>query len=297
MPVITRRLALIAAALALTVAGCGASATPAPSAGPTADPNAGPQCVDGSITASGSTALQPLVEAAAKQYAAACPNATVNVQGGGSGTGLTQVLQGAVQLGNSDVSASSKLPPADAATLVDHVIALQGWLMVNNPKVTGVTNLTRQQAIDIWTGKTTNWKDVGGPDAQIVLIIRPASSGTRSTFRKIVLQGQLEATGQALTEDSSGSVTTAVENTDYATSVLAYAYYVGQKDKLVGLALGGVEASVENFVNGTYLLQDYGHMYTKGQPDGLTKAFADYMLSNDVQHTLLPSLSYAPATK
>ncbi len=297
MPVITRRLALIAAVLAMTVTGCSASATPAPSAGPTADPNAGPRCVEGSITASGSTALQPLVEAAAKQYTTACPNATVNVQGGGSGTGLTQVLQGAVQLGNSDVTAGSKLPPTDAASLVDHVIALQGWLMVNNPKVTGVTNLTRQQAIDIWTGKTTNWKDVGGPDAEIVLIIRPASSGTRSTFRKIVLQGQLEATGQALTEDSSGSVATAVENTDYATSVLAYAYYVGQKDRMVGLALNGVTASVENFANGKYVLQDYGHMYTKGQPDGLTRAFVDYMLSNDVQHKLLPSLSYAPANQ
>ena len=68
--------------------------------------------------------------------------------------------------------------------------------MVVNPSVTGITNLTTQQASDIWTGKITNWKDIGGPDQAIVLILRPASSGTRATFKKIVLNGADEATGR-----------------------------------------------------------------------------------------------------
>src|SRR4051794_18737613 len=203
-------------------------------------------CVAGSITAAGSTALQPVVDAAGKQYVAACAGSTVSVQGGGSGTGLTQVLQGAVDIGDSDVKAEDKLKPDEAAQLLDHVIAKQGWVMVVNPSVTGVTNMTTQQATDIWTGKVTNWKDVGGNDQAIVLIIRPASSGTRATFKKVVLGGQEEATGQALTEDSNGAVTQAVSTTPGATSVIGFAYYQANKAGVTPLQLDGVDAKVDN---------------------------------------------------
>ena len=250
-------------------------------------------CVDGSITAAGSTALQPLVDAAGKQYTAACPNATIQVQGGGSGTGLTQVLQGAVQIGDSDVTAEEKLKADEASQLVNHDVAKQGWVMVTNTDVTGVTNLTSQQATDIWTGKTTNWKDVGGPDEPIVLILRPESSGTRATFKKRVLNGAQEASGQALTEDSNGAVTQAVQQTPGSTSVIGFAYYQQNKSGLTALQLDGVDASVDNMKSGTYKLVAVGHMYTKGEADGLAKAFLDYMLSPDIQGTLLPSLFYA----
>jgi phosphate transport system substrate-binding protein len=300
----TQRVGALALAAAMFVAACGSSsastapstaASTAPStAASTAAGGSGATCVDGSITASGSTALQPLVDAAGKQYVAACPKSTVSVQGGGSGTGLTQVLQGAVQLGNSDVTAESKLKATDATQLVDHVVARQGWVMVVNTDVTGVTSLTTQQATDIWTGKTTNWKVVGGPDLPIVLVLRPASSGTRAVFKAIVLGGATEATGTALTEDSNGAVTTAVGTTNGATSVIGFAYYQANKTKVTALGLDGVQGSVDNLKNGTYKLQAFGHMYSKGAADGLTKAFLDYMLSSDVQNTLIPSLNYAP---
>lgn len=298
----SRRIGAFALATAFIVGACSSSATTAPAASTAASAAASAaagavNCVSGSITASGSTALQPLVDAAAKQYQAACPNATIQVQGGGSGTGLTQVLQGAVQIGDSDVTADSKLQPADAATLVDHPVASQGWIMVNNPDVTGVTNLTTDQATKIWTGAITNWKDVGGPDLPIVLILRPQSSGTRATFKKIVLGGATEASGQALTEDSNGAVVTAVEGTPGSTSVIGFAYYQQNKTGLTGLQLDGVDATVANMVNGTYKLQAVGHMYSKGQPTGLTAAFLDYMLGPDVQGTLIPSLFYAPVSK
>jgi phosphate transport system substrate-binding protein len=250
-------------------------------------------CVAGSITAAGSTALQPLVDAASKQYTAACLDATIQVQGGGSGTGLTQVLQGAIQIGDSDVTAEGKLKPDEASQLVNHDVAKQGWVMVTNPDVTGVTNLTSQQATDIWTGKTTNWKDVGGPDEPIVLVLRPESSGTRATFKKLVLNGAQEAAGQALTEDSNGAVTQAVTQTPGSTSVIGFAYYQQNKAGLTALQLDGVDASVDNMKAGTYKLAAVGHMYSKGEPDGLTKAFLDYMVSPDIQNTLLPSLFYA----
>jgi len=283
----------LGAAAVLLVAACSSGATSTPGGGGSA---AAVNCVAGSITASGSTALQPLVDAAGKQYAQQCSGSTIVVQGGGSGTGLTQVLQGAVQIGDSDVTAGSKLATPDANSLVDHIVARQGWIMVTHPDVTGVTNLTTQQATDIWTGKVTNWSQVGGPNLPIVLILRPASSGTRATFRNIVLGGQAEAnTGTTLTEDSNGAVATAVQNTPGSTSVIGFAYYGPNKSGLNGLQLDGVDATVANMVAGTYKLQAFGHMYTKGDATGLTKAFLDYMLGPDVQNTLIPSLFYAPA--
>lgn len=306
-----KRVGALAFAAAMFVAACGGgSSSPSPSAaaatssssaapasaGAAASSVAGPSaCVDGSITTSGSTALQPLVDAAGKAYVAACPKSTISVQGGGSGTGLSQVLQGAVQIGASDITADSKLKPDEASQLVDHIVARQGWVMVVNRGVTGVTNLTTQQAVDIWTGKVTNWKDVGGADQPIVLILRPASSGTRATFKKVVLNGANEAAGQALTEDSNGAVTQAVSSTPGATSVIGFAYYQSNKDKVTALALDGVQGSVDNMLSGTYKLQAFGHLYTKGQPDGLTKSFLDYMMSDPIQKVLIPSLGYAGA--
>ncbi len=179
------------------IAACGGSSgTPAPSGAS--------GCVTGSIIAGGSTALQPLVDAAQKAYTANCSGATVSVQAGGSGAGITQTLAGSFQIGNSDIFAEEKLGPSDASQLVDHQVVRQGWVMVTHKGVTGVTSLTKDQATKIWTGAITNWKDVGGPDLPIVLVIRPDSSGTRATFKRIVLGGQKEAAGQGLTFQHSG---------------------------------------------------------------------------------------------
>ena len=231
---------------------------------------------------------------------AECSGATITVNGGGSGTGLSQVAQGSVQIGNSDVLAGSKLATPDANKLVDHIVAKQGWIVVTNPDVTGVKSLTTQQNIDIWTGKTTNWKTVGGPDEPIQLILRPASSGTRATFKQIVLGGAAEASSvKPLTEDTSGAVAAAVQATKGSISVLAFVYYNDPTNKpnLNGLQLDGVDATVANMASGTYKLSSSGHMYTKGEATGLTKAFLDYMMGPDVQGKLIPSLSYVPVAK
>ena len=316
------RLAATALATGVLVAACGGSgSTPAPKTNaPATQPPAASQaaasqpaasqgasspagsvmtlpvadCQQGSIIAGGSTAIQPVVEAAAESYQAGCSGTSVQVQGGGSGTGLTQVAAGAFQIGNSDIDAYTKLATPDAAALVDHQVLKQGWIMVTNKDVTGVTNLTTDQAKQIWTGAITNWKDVGGPDEAIVLIIRPQSSGTRATFKQIVLGGAAEASGQALTEDSNGAVTTAVTQTPGATSVIGFAYYQSNLSQLNGLQLDGVDATVANMTAGTYKLSAFGHMYTKGDPTGLTKSFLDFMTSDGVQHQLIPSLFYAP---
>lgn len=293
------RLGALVAAAAMVIGACSSSgATASPTSATSAAPSTGggsgaANCVTGSITAAGSTALQPLVDAASKQYAKDCAGATISVQGGGSGTGLTQVLQGAIQIGDSDITAEEKLKPDEASQLVDHVVVRQGWVMVLNKGITGVTNLTTAQAKDIWTGKVKNWKEVGGNDQEIVLVLRPASSGTRATFKKIVLGGADEAAGTALTEDSNGAVAQAVKQTPGATSVIGLAYYQSNQNDLAATQLDGVDATVANLQNGTYKLQAFGHMYTKGEAAGLSKSFIDYMSTPEAQ-AIAASLFFAP---
>jgi phosphate transport system substrate-binding protein len=291
-----RGIGALAVAASLAIAACSgpAAATVGPTAAGPTGTFAPASCATGTITAAGSTALQPLVDAAGKIYVAACAGSTITVNGGGSGTGLTQVSGGSIDLGDSDVTAESKLATPDAAALVDHMVAKQGWIVVANKDVTGITNLTTEQLTKIWTGAVTNWNAVGGPDLPIVLVLRPTSSGTRATFKKIVLNGASEASGQALTEDSNGAVTTAVSGAPGSTSVIGFAYYQTAKDKLVGFQLDGVDASVANMASGTYKLNAIGHIYTKGQPTGLAKSFLDYMLSDAVQKGLIPANFYAP---
>ena len=131
----------------------------------------------GSITAAGSSALKPLVDDAVDAFNEKYPDVNITVDAGGSGEGLKQVSEGTVDIGNSDVEASEKLDAAKAAELVDHRVCVVTMAPIVNKDVTesGVTNLTKQQLIDIFTGKITNWKEVGGADENIVLITRPES--------------------------------------------------------------------------------------------------------------------------
>lgn len=244
--------------------------------------------ISGSITAVGSSALQPLVEKAAQNFMDTNKKAKIQVQGGGSGTGLTQVQQGGADIGNSDIFADEKLTPEQAKELVDHKVCVVGFATVANKKVK-VDNLTKQQLIDIFTGKVTNWKEVGGDDMKIVIVNRPKSSGTRATFKKYALDGKEEAEGKALTEDSSGTVLKTIADTEGAISYLALSYV---NDTVKPLKLDGIEAKVENITSGKYPIWAYEHMYTKGEAKGLTKTFLDYMMTEDVQKKLIPEMGY-----
>lgn len=245
------------------------------------------QQVKGNITATGSTALQPLAQEVAKMFNEKYPDAAVNVQGGGSGTGLKDVSAGNADIGNSDVFAEEKLDAATAKELVDHKVSVVGFAAVVNGN-TKVDSLSKQQLIDIFTGKITNWKDIGGEDLKITIISRPDSSGTKATFKKYALDGAKEATGEALKEDSSGAVAKAVKETKGSISYLASSYLIN-KQNLEGMKIlkyEGVEMSKENITNGSYPIWSYEHMYTKGEPTGLTKSYIDFFNTKEVKEKM-----------
>ncbi|MGQ9825862.1 MAG: phosphate ABC transporter substrate-binding protein [Desulfotomaculales bacterium] len=280
-------LAFAFAVPALLLAGCGGQkgAGGAPAAGQKE------AALTGKITAVGSTAMQPLVEEAARQFMAKNPNVQIAVQGGGSGTGLSQVSSGAADIGNSDIFAEEK-SGIDASKLVDTKVCVVGMAAVVNPGVT-VENLTKKQLIDIFTGKVTSWKEVGGPDQKIVVINRAKGSGTRATFKAFALDGAEETAG-AMEIDSSGQVKKTVAETPGAISYLALSYV---DNTVRALKIDGVKASEENIANGRYPVWAYEHMYTLGEPAGAKKAFLDYMLSPEVQNTLIPAMGYIPVAK
>ncbi|MEZ0117173.1 UNVERIFIED_ORG: phosphate transport system substrate-binding protein [Heyndrickxia coagulans] len=243
-----------------------------------------------SITAVGSTALQPLVQEAATQYMNDHSGATINVQGGGSGTGLSKVAEDAVQIGNSDVFAEEK-DGIDASKITDHKVAVVGFAPVANQDI-GVNNLTKQQLIGIFTGKIKNWKEVGGKDLKIVVINRAEGSGTRAVFEKQALDGATAVKAQE--QDSSGTVQKIVNETPGAISYLAFSY---MNNKVKALKVDGVEPTEENVKTNKWKIWAYEHMYTKGKAKGLTKKFIDYMLSDEVQKNLVPKLGYMPISE
>ena len=213
------------------------------------------------------------------------PDVSITIDAGGSGEGLKQVSEGTVNIGNSDVEASAKLDEAQAKELVDHQVCVvtMAPIVNNDVKEGGVEDLTKQQLIDIFTGKTTNWKEVGGPDESIVLVTRPTSSGTRATFQKYALDGNEEASNASMETDDSGVLLQNVKDTQGAIGYVALSYLTDDAG-VATVAIDGVEPTAENIENGTYTVSRPFNVATKGElTNEAAQDFMNYIMSEEGQ--------------
>lgn len=271
---------LVSASMLLAGCGGGGSQQAASSGG---------EKISGKISASGSTALLPLLKPAQEAFQDKYKDVTVNVAGGGSFTGMNQVAEGSVDIGDSDVNLPDEYKDKG---LVDHKVVVEPFVFIVD-KANKVDNLTKDQVIGILMGKITNWQEVGGDDQKITLIHRAKSSGSRATISDVVLKGA-NFTDDAVIQDSNGAVRAAIASTPGAIGYVDAPY---ADDSVKVLKFDGVEYSAQNIIDGKYPIYGYGHMYTKGEPTGAVKAFIDYILSDEFQNSQVEKLGFIPVSK
>ena len=247
---------------------------------------------DSRVMAVGSPSQQPLAAQSAAMFGEIHAGVNVVVQGGGSGAGLSQVGKGGVTIGNSDIFASQK-DGVDAKKLKDHKVAVVGIAPVVNDDIK-VKSLTMDQLRDIFSGKITNWKDVGGQDEKIVLINRAQGSGTRFTFEHEVMNGEDTKTAQE--QDDNGAVQKIVSKTPGAISYLAFSYTSGPNAKgLRTLSIDKVSPTDKNVRSNKWQIWAYEHMYTVKKTDKNTKAYIKFVQSSAMKKTI-KKLGYIPVS-
>jgi phosphate transport system substrate-binding protein len=229
--------------------------------------------VEGELMLTGSTSMSDVTNALAEAYMKKFGDVIVSVGGNGSGEGPTSVKDGAAQIG----LLSRELKDSENPELFDqYIIGLDGVAVIVNPD-SFVKELTLLQLADIFSGKTSNWKELGGPDAPIQCIGREAASGTRGAFEEII--GIPESAVYAEEQNSTGNVKQAVAGNPNAIGYVS----VSSLDKsVVAVMVDGIAPSDETVASGTYKIQRPFLMITqKGTEDELTKSFLDFIFSDE----------------
>lgn len=274
--------------LALSLAACGQTAAPAATTAPAA--SAAPAVTEapattaaaklsGTVATDGSTSMEKVIGALGEAFMEANPDTTFTYNPTGSGSGIQ-----AVQEGRCDIGLSSRaLKDAEKeAGLTETVLAYDGIAMIVNP-ANPVEDLSLEQIADIYTGKITNWSEVGGNDSQIVLIGREAGSGTRGGFEEIV--GVVDACQYRQELSSTGDViTTVAQNPD----AIGYASLAAVKDTVKALKVAGVTPTEATVKDGTYTIQRPFVLATKtGEKlNDVAQAFFDYVTSADASEII-----------
>ena len=271
---------LTAVMLAAALSGCGSNtaapaASTAPSAAPEAVENAAPAAkLSGSVSTDGSTSMEKVIGALGEAFTEANPDVNFTYNPTGSGSGITAVSEGRCDIGLS----SRNLKDEEAAKgLKATVLALDGIAVIVNPE-NPVSELSLEQIAKIYTGEITNWSELGGNDAEIVVIGREAGSGTRDGFESITKTADACVYRQELT--STGDViTTVAQNPD----AIGYASLASIGDTVKALVVEGVAPSEETVKDGSYLVQRPFVLVTREGEElsEAAQAFFDYITSAD----------------
>lgn len=228
----------------------------------------------GNLDIAGGTAHIPVMKEAAKRIMSANPDIRITVAGGGSGVGVKQVGEGLVTIGNT--GRALKEEEISKYGLISFAFAIDGVAVVIHP-ANKIDALTSQQVIDIYAGKIKDWKELGGEPGAINVFGREDGSGTREVFtEKAINKGELAPSVNVVS--SNGAMKTAVSQDKRAIGYVG----IGHIDKSVKAPkFDGTVPSQENAANGKYKVTRNLYMNTKGEPQGLTKLFIDYIFSPD----------------
>ena len=264
---------LASATLALTLlAGCGSSGNAPASSAASSAPSGGDTELTGSVATDGSTSMKSVIGALGESFQNANSGVTFTYNPTGSGSGIQAVSEGRCDIG---LASRSLKDDEKSSGLTETVLAYDGIAVVVSPE-NPVSDLTIEQIADIYTGKITNWSEVGGNDAEIVLIGREAGSGTRDGFESIT--GTKDACQYRQELTSTGDVITTVSQNPDA---IGYASLSAVKESVKALSVGGVAPSEDTVKDGSYVIQRPFVLVTK---DGVTlspaaQAFFDYATS------------------
>jgi phosphate transport system substrate-binding protein len=232
------------------------------------------------LQVAGSTTVLPIAEECARVFMENNPGDKIHPSGGGSSLGVKAVADGTVDIGTAsrDMKDSER---AEYPDLVTHAIAKDGVAIVVHPS-NQVSDLTMEQLQGIYTGKITNWKDLGGEDAEIMVVSREEGSGTRDCFEASVLKPiKTEVADCAIIQNSNGQMRTTVAGNEYGIGFLSLGF-VNSDIKAVGL--DGTDPTIENIRSGDYAISRTLWMITKGEPDPDEQVFLDFVLSEDGQN-------------
>jgi phosphate transport system substrate-binding protein len=258
------------------------------------------------IQIKGSDTMINLAQAWAEKYMEKNPSEFVAVTGGGSGTGFSSLISGTCDIAMSSRNIKDKevaLAKQKGINPYEIKVALDGLAVLVNPK-NPVSKLTIEQLAQIFTGKITNWKEVGGEDKKIVILSREVNSGTHVYFKEHVLRkgdtnSQEEFAPTALLLSSSQAIADEVANNISAIGYYGMGY-ISPKQKPISVAKDEksefIYPNIENVVNGKYPISRPLFLYTNGQPQGLVKKFVDFCLSPEGQDTVLKT-DFVPITK
>jgi phosphate transport system substrate-binding protein len=233
------------------------------------------------ITIKGSTTVLPIAQMAAEVFMDRNPDVNISVQGGGSGMGIASIIDGTCDIADSSRPIKDKeLKKAKnkSINLKANVVAMDGIAVIVHPS-NKMNGITKKQIKDIYTGKISNWAELGGADKKIVVISRDTASGTFEAFNKLALDKE-KVRPDALMQTSNQAVATIVAKTPGAIGYVGLGYL---SPKVKVLTIDGVAPSKETVRSGKYPLARPLFMYTNGEPEGLVKEFIDFVLSEEGQ--------------
>lgn len=246
----------------------------------------------GDLTINGSTTVLPIAQEVAEAYMKANPDVKITISGGGSGNGIKALVDGTTDIANSSRFIKDKEVKAACEKNilpVPFAVAYDCIVPVVHPTNT-VKDLTLAQLKDIYMGKVTNWKDVGGADGEIVVISRDTSSGTYEVWEEKVLQGEKVYPG-ALLQASSGAIVTAVTENKNAIGYIGVGYI---NEKIKALPVDGVVGNKETTLNGKFPISRALFMFTNGWPKGDALNFLTYMLHPNQGQKLVEKSGFVP---